>query len=472
MSNLFRGYLFTPAADEEDLMWFLNFLPVKLIDFAVLSNLEARAYGVKTYCDTCRDDSDCPERQWLNQCARDHVWDILVSVQQNLMALKRVTLGPTYHTETALWYPGKMLQTKFPYIESINVQPVFTELDVVSVSPFIATSLTTNATANFVEAKVPLDVVHNPVDVVMREESMQFNATAWHMRIPLDSQWGYPFKNATDWTYAMQKDVNLASDLNAQDCNYVFVDIDPVADQVISDIVFMHPEQDQLIPQVLPPQTIVATNKWRYWFYYWTLKRPEFADDKVDLTLEKEFDKFYDELRYGIIEEETAPATILLKPTDCCTTSFEDVERLAMGNIYEGEQGVVYFESARENTDTDPVTYERLCYDCSGLCDGHPYKIRFSYKTNPYHYGMYIAGIEQMRRAIVAKVAANLPLETCNCSLIEGSYIDRMREELPQVVYQPMMQPMFYTDVGWRRGDREFAHAMNNLSIKKRSVLL
>lgn len=464
MTDVFRSNILAKNMPISDMVWLINSLPVNMLDFAIFSGMRARMYSIQTHCDP-----DCWKRQWFNQCARDNVWRILVEVQQSLFATKRWVLSPTYYKETVMWKLGNVFSTTFPYIEKVNVRPVFTEIGNANVSPFLQTGITpVPSGSSFFEAGVDESVVHDAERIILRELGVQVNAPVYHVRLP-QTQWGYPYNDGVAWQYAMGDDVNGDSVLHAQDCDYVFIDIDPEIGIDMSDIVFVHESQDQVIPQAAPPE--VAGNKWRYWFYYWMLKRPEYADSKVYLSDARVFDKFYDTLRYGVIEEVETPATIFIKP-DSCARTFDESTQTAMLSVVNGIGGQVVALPATLDTSVVPNVYRPVCSTCTGLCDGYPYALEYYYKSNPYHYGLYVAGVERLRSAIVAKVAANIPLEMCDCQIEKGSYVDYMREELPDIVAVPLAQPYYHVDYGFRRGDRDFEHAVQNTAIRKRSVVL
>lgn len=450
------------TSNEEQILLTVNQLPVRLLDFVVMTGLKNRGYGVRTW-----GDPEKWERDWLNGCAREHLWRLLYTEQQNLFSSKRLTLVPTYHFEEHMWTPGMPIRLKFPYVTAVNVTRTFTQVASVSVSPYIKSGIAVTPVSTFFEAEVPKEFVHNIQKVWFRESKMYENAPVQYLRKPTHER-GYPYTDGSNWAWALGTDVSALSVVDAQDSDYVYIDIDPVANKTISDIIFMHPDQDQEMLQALSPQavTVGVDPKWRFWFYYWMFKKPEYADTQVDLSEESPFRYFYETLRYGYYTETETPGKVWVHDESCAPNPLTDPNYDFMLKLTKGEDGVALGYPVKLNADTGD--YE---YNISQL-EGTPYKIRVYYKTDINEFGIYVAGTGYLRQAIAAKVAANLPIEECDCGFSENSYITRMREDLPEIIPVPFAQPLANYKYGRRRGDQEYAHLLQHVSVKGRRLML
>lgn len=440
----------------------VNQLPVRLLDFVQIAGLKNRGYGVRTWADP-----DKWERDWLNGCARTHLWRLLYAEQQNLFTEKRITLVPTYHFEEHMWTPGKALQLRFPFISAINVIRAFTSVGSVSVSPYIASSLPVAAVSTFFETLVPRNVVHSIEKVWFREDKTFESAPVQYLRKPID-QTGYPYASGSDWGFALGGDVNALSTVHAQDSDYTYIDIDPVANKVITDIVFMHPDQDQEMMQALSPQsvTVLGVPKWRYWFYYWMFKRPEYYDLQIDMSEESPFRYFYDTLRYGYYTETETPGVLYAYDETCSPDAQVDLTYDFMIKIVKASEGVVLGNPVKLNPDTGE-------YDVDWCqLEGRPYKVKVYYKTDINKFGLYISGTQYLKQAICAKVAANLPIEECDCGFAENNYITHMREDLPEIIPVPFSQPLANYKYGRRRGDQEYTNLLQRIILKGRRILV
>lgn len=450
------------TTNSANILLAVNQLPVRLLDFVVMTGLKNRGYGVRTWGDPTN-----WERDWLNDCARIHLWRLLYAEQQNLFSAKRITLVPTYHVEEHTYTPGQGITLKFPYVSAVNVTRTFVEEDEIVLSPYLESSINVTPVATFFEAEVPKTVIHNIQKVWFREDDTHENAPVQYLRKPIAER-GYPYTDGTNWAFALGNDVSGASVVHAQDSDYTHVDIDPIADHTINEVVFMHPDQDQELIQALSPQsvTVGATPKWRFWFYYWMMKRPEYSDMQVDLSEESPFRYFYETVRYGYYTETETPGKIYAHATDCAPDPLVDPSYDFFLKLIKGDDGVALGNPVKLNADTGD--YELNTEQVEGV----PYKIRVYYKTDIQKFDLYVAGIEYIKQAIIAKVAANLPLEECDCGFSENNYITRMREDLPEIIPVPFAQPLANYKYGRRRGDQEYAHLLQHISVKGRRLRL
>lgn len=450
------------TTNSDQILSAVNQLPVRLMDFVLMTGLKNRGYGVRTW-----GDPEKWERDWLNGCARIHLWRLLYAEQENLFASKRITLVPTYHVEEHLWRPGQTITLKFPYVSAVNVRRAFTSVNSVAVSPYIKSSIAVSAVSTFFEAEVPRDVVHNIQKVWFREDKMHENAPVQYLRKPTQER-GYPYTDGTNWAFALGTDVSALSTVHAQDSDYTYIDIDPIANHTINEVIFMHPDQDQEIVQALAPQSVTVSGnpKWRFWFYYWMLKRPEYADTQVDLAEESPFRYFYSTLRYGYYTETETPGVLYAFDTDCSPDPLTDLEYDLLIKPVKAEDGVVTVNPVLLDADTGDYEVDW------NQVEGTPYKVRVYYKTDINKFDLYVSGIQYLRQAIVAKVAANLPLEECDCGFSENNYITRMREDLPEIIPVPFAQPLANYKYGRRRGDQEYAHLIQHISVKGRRVVI
>jgi len=466
MSDYFNAYALNRRFTVANVEMTANQLPVNLLDFALISQMRHRVYGVRIF----GIDAD-EEGTFLTDNARNEIWRTLFNVQQNLLAKKRITAAPIYLTETTLLNPSSRAFTaRFGAIESANVVETLTLVTNLTLSPFITSSVTLTDAGDFVEARFDKTLVLNPQRVMLR------HATT-HAQMPWQLRAGYPQIDGDDWVMACGDTVTSDGISTVlQDYEYMIAETAAVDGVDIDDLVVLHPNSQQILPFAKPPE--VVGDNWRFWFYSWTLSKPEFSRDMVDLV-EGEFYKLYTSLPlYKRVESEEL-ATVYIQPVFNAgsTTPMEDTTALAICRVIDHQAGVLQYGEVVEVTpETDPPTYK---YNLVGSPYGKRYKIKCYYKVNPdYEGGLLNISTEEVRKAIVAKVAADIPIELRTRywgTVLDGheDYITQMQKKYTSEYISPVSGALAVNlKYGSKEGDYIFAEMLGNLSFRPRGLML
>jgi hypothetical protein len=402
---------------KDDLHLWINQLGVGLDDFARISCEDAQIYGVKPLCE-----QECDYT--LDQCMRDAIWLGLIRIQQMLERTLNVTLGPRYVYETKtldLFRPTGKYLTDFAYVEKIGYKEDIVYLSSgssVAISPYLDSGVTVESNVGgYCVAKLPISHVKNPTRTTLRD--MEGHVYGYQ-----ENLWNYPRKDGDFWLIPLDNSLvpnacEAKDDLSIQSCDYMIAEITYPTGQItdIKQLVAVHPGSKMIIPYARDPEVYMdgMTQKVRLWFHPWVLSHPDFSDGVTDLRA-GEFYKLYDTINLAKRVETAAAATIyyknVLDPDD--------------DYAYTGSASIrLHEEGAFELYDfTDPVIPEDMNCNVSLL----PYRFGYWYKTNPYIEGFNAQPIEQLRKAVVHRVAAELPLTQCGCKIEEGFILNQMRE--------------------------------------------
>lgn len=467
MSDYFDGYNVNRHFSLPGISLGINVLPVNLLDFALISCMRQRVYGAKIFGSTTCEDACC-----LNDCVREQIWRHLFGVQQHVMAKRRITAAPAYITEDISIDDRAMsLMTKLGFIESVDVTETLQFLEVALISPFVINDveIIQNPTTNVWEAYIDRTLAPNPFTTMLRD-SDTYEQFPWNSDVVLPSEDGF------NWVMECPSGISaLAGDSDRsaalQDYELMYAEIDEPSGVSIGDVVALHPRSSQILPFAREPERVVSEGiwRWRFWFYSWTMGKPEFSGEILDLT-GAEFHKLYHDIElFQKVETET-PATVYIDPDiyEVCASGLEPMEdstELALCRIKNAENGLLQF---REVEAEDSGGYKYL----TSPAPGWRYKIGVNYKINP-EIGMFDISTEEVRRAIVAKAAAALTLESCFCDCNSNSYISEMQVSFNEEKINPFTGSVaINTKYGHRLGDLIFAEMLNELKLKQKGVYI
>ena len=139
---------------------------------------------------------------------------------------------------------------------------------------------------------------------------------------------------------------NPAVEINLQSYEYMMAEVDPISGVTLSNCVVMHPNTQQILPFAKSPEEVLSQGKlrWRFWFYSWTLGRPEFDNDTIDLV-EGEFYKLYRVLELYERKEEELTGTIYYQEylNDCQPEEIEYKSEDTDFHIIDGYSGIVKY---------------------------------------------------------------------------------------------------------------------------------
>ena len=363
MTDYFDAYRVNSRIDTLDVE--VNKLPVNLLDFALISALRHRAYGVRTF-----DDESCTQYCTLNSRARQDIWRMLFNIQQNVIGKKRTYAAPTYVSETQVIDPSAtVFYARFGSIESVNVTEELSFVTNLDVSPFVLhdVHLQMDPTSSFVEAHFDSTVAKNPHKVILRD-------TNTYEQFPWQEQPGYPTKNGFNWVMPVGNSLSDITRLaSIQDYEYMIAEIDEISGISLDDLVVLHPGSQQILPFAKAPERVLYGGvwRWRFWFYAWTLGRPEF-DDSIDLV-EGEFEKLYDVLELYRRTEVHKPGIVYIDDDDepCNATPLTDEEETMIVKIVSGRSGALKYGEVSG-------TYPSYKYS-SMSTQGDRYKVKYYY---------------------------------------------------------------------------------------------
>jgi len=461
MTDFFDAYSINKRVNKKEFELAINQLPVNLLDFALTSGLRHRVYGVRIF-----GSEDCSTSCCFNAQARRSVWQLLFNIQQFVMAHKRMAAGPLYIKETQyLDKATKVWQSKYSEIEKINVIEEYSFVDNLILSPFIVQPVNIIKKANgLYEAHFSSSKAANPNTVILRDAET-FSQYPWEKDL-LE----YPTQNGYEWVMPIGTalDAPLLDDTREyalQDYEYMFAVIRPKAGVTLENCVVFHPNSQQILPFAKPPEEIIEDGeiKWRFWFYAWTLGKPEFDNDEIDL-IDGEFYKLYNILELYERKEVEKLGSILYTENQECdeNPAYKQVDNVRF-RIREKRIGIITYDYPKSGN-----TY---------VLDGNrPYQTTYYYKTNPVlENNLFLNSVEEMRRAIIAKVAATINLESCLCHCDEErkDYLTEMQKVYTNQFGNSLTGSYGINyKYGHRHGDFLFEEMMKNLKSSTKLTII
>lgn len=392
---------------SESAVWqTVNTMPVSYRDFAFQGHYWGRMYGVIT--------GEKNEQHWegvvANQCLRDSLWRTLHEVTDQAEQQIGFHLSRRAIT-TQLQWNGELRLYTYPGIEAVDVVPQWSDVvgyEQVPVSPFIAQNVTvTPGSPNLVE--IPEAVCSNPLEIFLRRDSDNGSYGIYTGVKPYRDGLG-------NWVVALDDNIpyNILDQVNVQDTRYTYVDIDPAdCDGTLYPV---YPGTNQIIPLAKPVE-VLQGGQLRYWFYIYTLVNTAFYNYEVNL-IDAEFYKLLEYISFKCYEEVPSPATLTVSCTcgcESCATSCEDAIYQLSTTIDKAQQGVLSFVIVGKYV--EGILDESKCFVEPVGCSS-TYTLRFSYITNPlYLPGVFRDVVPIVKRAIMHRSAAELPLVDCGCHL-------------------------------------------------------
>lgn len=453
MSDYFNSY----AVNQNiigDSKLAVNQLPVSLLDFALISGMRNRVYGVRVFGDEeCGDATCC-----LNDVARQSIWRILFNVQQNLMARKRITAGIAYFQETKLIDSlTSVIRTSFGAVEKVDVKQEFVFVANLMLSPYIVEDVVLQTGTNGVEAVFSSTIVDNPNRVILRDPQT-LEQYSWDRSYSLAH---YPARDGYEWVMLCPQHIQVDDQLSLQHYDYMIAELDVVSGISIDDLVVLHPSTYQILPFAKPPEEVISDGvmKWRFWFYSWTLTKPEFDNDPPDLVA-GEFHKLYATLELFRKTEVEAVPYAKVQSYENCTNEMEIKTVNGSCEIIDSFAGMVKFTEIANDT------------------IGKRYNLHYYYKVNPLSVeNIFMHSTEELKRAIVAKTAATIDLESCGCLLPQegnplSNYITKMQQTYTKEYISPITGAVAVNYLyGNKHGDLLFAEMMKSLTFRPKGFM-
>lgn len=406
---------FAPGLSEDQAYEVLNTMAVDFLEFSEKSSLYARMYGVLTGAEEGNEEL---KDLVANSCLRTSLMDLLYEVQTDAEMRAGYPLADRFHEEFFAVIVNRKMQTTYPGIEEFNVERVWYPLDGYdeqAVTFNVITDAVIELDSGVHYVQMPVDVVGDPLSTYSRLRSdggaftyaatpivERVSGTPDHWKVPIDTS----------------KKTYTSGEVDVQDRSYVYVDITTPTLEVGQNLEPVYPGSNQIIPQAKPMET-PSVGVSRYWFHPYSLVLSQFDQRTVNLRIPETY-KLYPKIEFRYWVSEDFFLELVVTQGDTVTTyqfdpSADPQVSGVRAELIDPEHGIFHIV-------VDPGFSIVSCL--SGLVTPLiPYSATFKvkYKTSPSSleakYRNQIVGIS---RAIVQRVASELPLEGCYCPITAG----------------------------------------------------
>jgi len=414
---------FFPQYDTDETIELLNTLPMNMVDFARRSDMYGLLFGMKIGSTRTKDSHIEPVP--ANSCLRQSVLDLLVSVASESEKQVGFLMRDRYITEEVPFIFDKKLETTFSGVETMNVVRTWatvTGLDAVTVNYKTVDDPTVEEVGDKAYAHLPVSEVPNPRNIWMRKEVG-------------DGAFGIPADEAPQWIANAgdpywRVPLNTSSEkfatgevIYSQDRQYVYADITPPTLESGETLAPVYPGTNLMIPSARPVD-VLSSGDHRYWFYVYTLILPDlYYDDEINLEdAPPEFWKLFPAVEFRKWSETSAPMTVTVTMGDQEDSYEFDPDSPTTASIkavlVSQENGIYHFS-------IDPsFTFESHCgYTPTSIT------AIIRYKVSTDLLGIqYKRQINRIVQAMSYKVAAEMPMESCECLFKTGFLAEQRRE--------------------------------------------
>jgi len=465
--------------------------------FAAVSCNGDGVLGLKSHCQ-----SEC-DVDPFNSCARASLWQALYRVQQETEAMLGWTLGPRYVSEDLPIREGRYVQLTYGGVNEANVAPLVSDLDYgpVEYSPILVTGASALAVAgkDYYKIQVSRSVVDNPHSVMIRKEDASGDAS--NGSAVIDTDWPVnPTRELVGDEYFWNifvpgqfVDDVVTDRFSIIHCRVSYIDApDPSELECSGEVWPVYYGTTQKIPYF--KSEVLDTGEVRYWVYTRDMIDPAFDDDYADIS-SGEFYKFVPQVEFKCFGKVQQLAVVTkripqqddevgvknpVNVGDCDGTPCTTVQVYACATLINKQLGIVALEEVDVELDdvtglpvrdedgnvvvtrrTTPAVYE-----------GEPITVNIAYHTDPRETGInLISAIETLRRAIAARVAAEVPLGECGCNVQTG-YFYEMSQELDTTLYTPSGATIVSLSYGKRKGQLVYASAIYTAPKLSKATIL
>ena len=412
-----------PQYTDSQIEELLNTLPMNPVGFARRADLYELMFGVQTGSTRTKDSHQNPIV--ANSCLRQALLEELVSTLSNAEQIAGFVMKSRYITEEVPLIFGRKLETSFGGVEAINVireWDTIVDMDAKVVVYKTVNPITVENDGGSYYAQLPVSEVPNPGNIWIRREigdgafgEPSSKYASW-VANGGDPYWRVPLDTATSPYVSPEV-------LYCHDRQYAYVDI---TTPVLSDgetLEPVFPGTNLIIPQARPADDI-GGGEFRYWFYVYTLVVPDlYYDDEINLeNAPPQFWKLLPTIEFRKWYETVAPMEVIVTIGDNSDTYvFDPADPLTPtihAQLISAETGVYHFS-------VDPgFTLETYCgYEPTSAI------ATINYKANPSLLGhQYLRQITRIIQAMSYKVAAELPMVSCDC-IIETGFLAEQRRE-------------------------------------------
>jgi hypothetical protein len=413
-----------PQYTQSQLEEILNTLPMNQVDFSRISDMYELMFGVKTGSKRAKDSHLNPIV--ANSCLRQALLESIVAITSETENQIGFIMKDRYISEEVPLIFGRKLETSYGGVEAMNVIREWATVAGMEAEPVIYKTVdpvTMEDDGGKYYAHLPVSEVPNPGNTWIRREAGDgafshpaSESTSWVANAG-DPYWRVPVDTATQ-SYTPPEVVY------AHDRQYAFVDITPPVLDAGETLAPVFPGTNLMIP-LARPVDVLAGGDHRYWFYLYTLVHPDlYYDEKISLEdAPPEFWKFLPTIEFRKWYETLAPMTVTVVQGDNSDTyEFDPADpNTATINAFliSPETGVFHFS-------VDPgFSLTTYCGDytpTSAIANIH-------YKVSPSLLADHLRKqITSIIRAISYRVAAELPMVSCDCIMETGFLAEQRRE--------------------------------------------
>jgi hypothetical protein len=432
-----------------------NSLFLSYHDFAVGSHLWDRMYGVISHL---RESAPLEEFN-TNICVREALWKVLREVTRNAEKAVGFNFSPMYHVSTIPFPWESFHRTAWPGIEAVDVIETWVDHNLtVALSPFILNPVPMTVTTE-TYATIPRSLVGNPNELILRRESDYGTYKIRSVRL-----------NGTDWELTL--DVKtipydaLSDVVVAQHAKFCYVDV--TLPTMTGELYPVYSDTNQMIPQAKPYEDQGGGIR-RYWFYPYAMVDPAFLVDEVNLT-SGEFYKLLQSVEFRELQTTEQKARLYKRciQESCTDCDCEDVVYQMTTNIVNAAKGILAFTLDGKLTYDPDLDEWVLSSEVCPTIDKDTkstYELVFYYKTNPQNLSeSHAEDLANMQRAILHKVAAELPVRDCGCALTLG-FIFEAQQTYGKMTRTFGGDTIVSTNYGDRHGQHVYREIINNVRV-------
>ncbi len=469
-----------PLSERWDL---LNMMPISYQDFAEYAHLYGRMYGVVTGEERGISGPDGEKlRSFVaNGCLRDALYRNLLTVSELTEQQLRYKLSERYLTIDIPWRGAEKLQGEVPAIEKVEVERNWYEIEednLVTLNYYTDEDITLFTDGNSLLARVPRALFVNPNWVYLYDETenKMLEIETGHARFAekLGSDWVLPI--LTSVTAAADTDAVHAIHQRHLDVTFVTPDVSDLPED--GEIKPVYPDTNQIIPHEVITSGVNTT----YRFPIYVLVDPAFADDDEAIIWRRfETYKFLEQFELRYVVEEAAYLELIWTEGDEQTVyQYDPVAEAVDPNdtlprlhvvISDAMRGVLTLY-ANDSMVRDLTPYWRSACGCGTRKMPQSAVLRIPIKVNPTLLPPPQRGqLDTIREAILAKVAAELPVEDCGCSPTQIGYIYEQQKPYGKTYLNPYTGiEVISTDYGMRHGQRIYQMTLENVLLWRRPI--
>ncbi len=401
----------------------LNTLPMNPVDFSRISDMYELMFGVKLGSVRTKDSHLSPIV--ANSCLRQAVLESIVGILGETENQLGFLMKDRYISEEVPLIFGKKLETTYGGVEAMNVVrewEAMAGMDAKIVVYKTVNPATVEDDASKYYVHLPVSEVPNPGNVWIRREEGDgafshpaSEVTSW-VANGGDPYWRVPIET-TAQTYTPEEI------LYVHDRQYAYVDITPPELESGETLAPVYPNTNLMIP-LARSIDVLDNNDHRYWFYVYTLVVPDlYYDDEINLEdASPEFWKLLPTIEFRKWSEVFAPMEVIITQGDNQDIYVSDPDAPTISTInavlISPETGVYHFS-------VDPG------FTLAAYCGYTPTSViaTIHYKVSPSLLAeRFRKQINSVIQAMSYRVAAELPMVSCDCIMDTGFLAEQRRE--------------------------------------------